>query len=81
MPYFIWQKRYHIIDAPSHRQCVPEVPSKIVSAGFVILVVCAKDKLFDTACHREQLKELALLFKVSGIDNIIVAVDKVNLLA
>ena len=81
MPCFIWQKRYHIIDAPAHRQCISEVPSKTVSAGFVILVVCAKEKLFDTACHREQLKELALLCKISGIDNIIVAVDKMNLLA
>ena len=65
--------------APGHVQYIPEGLSKIILADLALVVVYLKENLIDATFHNGQLKEHVLLCKISGIDNNIVAVNKMDL--
>lgn len=75
----IWLKsgtrRYMIIDAPGHREFMRNMVTGVASAEAAILVVDALEGL------REQTRRHAYLLRLLGVEQIVLAVNKMDLVA
>jgi elongation factor 1-alpha len=70
---------YTIIDAPGHRDFVKNMITGASQADVAILAVSAKTGEFEAGMSPEgQTREHALLAKVLGIDNLIIAITKMD---
>ena len=74
-------KRHHVVicDAPGHKDYVPAMITGTASADAALLVVDATD--FGTSFHAGQLKEHIYLAKGLGVNQVVVCVNKMDVLA
>jgi len=76
------KRRYTILDAPGHRNYIPNMISGTAQADVAILLVSAKTGEFEAGFNSEtkqgQTREHALLAKMMGIKYLIVAVNKMD---
>lgn len=72
-------KRYTILDAPGHKNYVPNMIQGASQADVGILVISARKGEFETGFDRGgQTREHAMLAKTLGVDFLIVAVNKMD---
>ena len=72
-------KRYTILDAPGHKNYVPNMIQGATQADIAILVISARKGEFETGFERGgQTREHALLAKTLGVTYLIVAVNKMD---
>mmetsp|Transcript_13262 Transcript_13262/g.24888 ORF Transcript_13262/g.24888 Transcript_13262/m.24888 type:complete len:606 (-) Transcript_13262:69-1886(-) len=73
------QKRYTIMDAPGHKNYVPNMIMGASQADIAILVISARKGEFETGFDRGgQTREHALLAKTLGVSYLIVVVNKMD---
>lgn len=72
-------KRYTILDAPGHKNYVPNMIQGASQADIAILVISARKGEFETGFDRGgQTREHAMLAKTLGVSYLIVAVNKMD---
>lgn len=72
-------KRYTILDAPGHKNYVPNMIQGASQADVGILVISARKGEFETGFERGgQTREHAMLCKTLGVSYLIVAVNKMD---
>jgi len=72
-------KRYTIIDAPGHKNYVPNMIGGASQADVGILVISAKKNEFEAGFQKEgQTKEHAMLAKTLGIKFLVVVINKMD---
>jgi peptide chain release factor subunit 3 len=72
-------KRYTILDAPGHKNYVPNMIQGASQADIGILVISARKGEFETGFDRGgQTREHAMLAKTLGVSYLIVAVNKMD---
>ena len=73
------KRRYSILDAPGHKNFVPNMLSGASQADVGILVISARKGEYETGFERGgQTREHSMLAKTSGINKLIVAVNKMD---
>jgi translation elongation factor EF-1alpha len=74
--------RYTILDAPGHKNFVPNMIQGASQADIGVLVISARKGEFETGYERGgQTREHALLAKTLGVQKLIVVINKVRLLS
>ena len=72
--------RYTILDAPGHKNFVPNMIQGASQADIGVLVISARKGEFETGYERGgQTREHALLAKTLGVQKLIVVINKVRL--
>merc|ERR1740138_1402311 len=72
-------KRYTILDAPGHKNYVPNMISGAAQADVGVLIISARKGEFETGFERGgQTREHAMLAKTLGIDRLIVGINKMD---
>merc|ERR1712048_1225933 len=72
-------RRYTILDAPGHKNYVPNMISGAQQADVAILVISARKGEFEAGFDRGgQTREHALLVKTAGVKKLIVAINKMD---
>lgn len=72
-------KRYTIMDAPGHKNYVPNMIMGASQADIAILVISARKGEFETGFDRGgQTREHALLAKTLGVSHLVVVVNKMD---
>jgi len=72
-------KRYTILDAPGHKNYVPNMIQGACQADIAVLVISARKGEFETGFDRGgQTREHAMLAKTLGVSYLIVAVNKMD---
>ncbi|GFE54402.1 translation elongation factor EF subunit [Babesia ovis] len=72
-------KRFTILDAPGHKNYVPNMISGATQADCGVLIVSARKGEFETGFDRGgQTREHTLLAKTLGVSHLIVAVNKMD---
>ena len=73
------KKRFTIIDAPGHKNYVPNMLSGASQADIAILVISARKGEFETGFERGgQTREHAVLVKTGGVKRLIVVINKMD---
>ncbi|RUS14256.1 eukaryotic release factor 3 [Endogone sp. FLAS-F59071] len=73
------KRRYTILDAPGHQTFVPSMIAGASQADIGVLVISARKGEFETGFERGgQTREHAMLAKTSGVNKLIVAVNKMD---
>ncbi|KAH8552207.1 P-loop containing nucleoside triphosphate hydrolase protein [Umbelopsis sp. PMI_123] len=73
------KRRYTILDAPGHKNYVPSMISGASQADVGVLVISARKGEFETGFERGgQTREHTMLAKTSGINKLIVVVNKMD---
>ncbi|KAI8580212.1 hypothetical protein K450DRAFT_238694 [Umbelopsis ramanniana AG] len=73
------KRRYTILDAPGHKNYVPSMISGASQADVGVLVISARKGEFETGYERGgQTREHTMLAKTSGINKLIVVVNKMD---
>ncbi|RIA89803.1 P-loop containing nucleoside triphosphate hydrolase protein [Glomus cerebriforme] len=73
------KRRYTILDAPGHKNYVPSMIGGASQADVGILVISARKGEFETGFERGgQTREHAVLAKTSGVNKLIVAINKMD---
>jgi len=73
------KKRYTILDAPGHKNYVPNMIAGACQADIGVLVISARKGEFETGFERGgQTREHALLAKTLGVRLLLVAVNKMD---
>ena len=71
-------RRYTILDAPGHKNFVPNMIQGASQADIGVLVISARKGEFETGYERGgQTREHALLAKTLGVQKLIVVINKV----
>eukprot|EP01095_Lingulamoeba_sp_RSL-Kostka_P010388 TRINITY_DN372_c2_g1_i1.p1 TRINITY_DN372_c2_g1~~TRINITY_DN372_c2_g1_i1.p1 ORF type:complete len:517 (-),score=245.41 TRINITY_DN372_c2_g1_i1:229-1779(-) len=71
-------KRYTILDAPGHKNYVPNMIGGASQADVGVLVISARRGEFETGFDGGQTKEHATLIKTLGVQNVVVAINKMD---
>lgn len=72
-------RRYTILDAPGHKNFVPSMIQGASQADIGVLVISARKGEFETGFERGgQTREHAMLAKTSGINKLVIAVNKMD---
>ncbi len=73
------KRRYTIIDAPGHRNYVPNMINGTSQADVAILVISARNGEFESGFDKDgQTREHVLLAKTVGISKLIVVINKMD---
>eukprot|EP01038_Epipyxis_sp_PR26KG_P014713 gene14713-19777_t len=73
------QTRYTILDAPGHKNYVPNMISGAAQADVGVLVISARKGEFETGFEKGgQTREHALLAKTLGVQHLIVVINKMD---
>lgn len=70
--------RINILDAPGHKQFIGEMIDAAFQADVGILVVSARTSEFESGFQGGQTKEHLLLLKSSGVEHLIILVNKMD---
>lgn len=72
-------RRYTILDAPGHKNYVPNMISGVTQADIGVLVVSARKGEFEAGFTRQgQTREHVLLAKSLGVERLIVVINKMD---
>ena len=73
------KRRYTILDAPGHKNYVPNMISGAAQADIGVMVIAARKGEFETGFERGgQTREHAQLAKTLGVSKLIVVVNKMD---
>jgi len=73
------KKRYTILDAPGHKNYVPNMIMGVSQADVGVLVISARKGEFEAGFDRNgQTREHAILARTLGVKRIIIAVNKMD---
>ena len=73
------EKRFTMLDAPGHKNYVPNMIQGASQADVAVLVISARKGEFETGFDRGgQTREHALLAKTLGVDKLIVVINKMD---
>lgn len=73
------KRRYTILDAPGHKNYVPSMISGASQADVGVMVISARKGEFETGFERGgQTREHTMLAKTSGINKMIVVINKMD---
>ena len=77
--FFYNEKAFVILDAPGHKNYVPNMITGALLADFAVLIVSARRGEFEAGFERGgQTREHALLAKSAGVKKLVVAVNKMD---
>ena len=72
-------RRYTILDAPGHKNYVPQMISGAAQADAAVLVISARKGEFETGFEKGgQTREHAMLVKTAGVNKLIVVINKMD---
>ena len=73
------RRRYSILDAPGHKNYVPNMVSGASQADVGVLVISARKGEYETGFEKGgQTREHAVLAKTQGVNKLVVAVNKMD---
>ena len=73
------RRRFTILDAPGHKNYVPNMISGTAQADIAILVISARKGEFETGFERGgQTREHAMLAKTLGVKRIVIVINKMD---
>mmetsp|Transcript_26300 Transcript_26300/g.36657 ORF Transcript_26300/g.36657 Transcript_26300/m.36657 type:complete len:580 (-) Transcript_26300:215-1954(-) len=73
------KKRYTLLDAPGHKNYVPNMISGAAQADIGVLIISARKSEFEAGFDRGgQTREHAMLAKTLGVSRLVVAINKMD---